>query len=66
MLILVKLHAKYVFTLHALGSAHEKFENLGRARREEPLSRFKLKWAFLIDSDVELLMYLIQCNRIGS
>ena len=32
----------------------------GRARREEQLCRSKLKWAFLIDSDAEFFMYLIQ------
>ena len=36
-----------------------------RTRRKERLSRFKLKQAFLIDSDAELFMYLIQCI-IGS
>ena len=38
----------------------------GPARREEQLSRSKLKQAFLIDSDAELFMYLIQCIRFGS
>ena len=38
----------------------------GRARRKERLSRSKLKQAFLIDSDAELFMYLIQCIRFGS
>ena len=35
----------------------------GRARREELLSRSKLKQAFLIDSDAELFMYLF--NVLG-
>ena len=30
------------------------------------LSRSKLKQTFLIDSDAELFMYLIQCIRLGS
>ena len=38
----------------------------GQARRKERLSRSKLKQAFLIDSDAELFMYLIQCIRFGS
>ena len=42
MLVLVKLLAKYVIIIYALGSVHE---------------------AFLIDSDAELFMYLIQCVR---
>ena len=37
-----------------------------RARREGRLSRSKLNQAFLIDSDAELFMYLIQCIRFGS
>ena len=36
------------------------------ARRKERLSRSKLKQAFLIDSDAELFIYLIQCIRFGS
>ena len=56
MLILVKLLAKYVIIIYALGSVHESsaFESKpfksrstveipGRARREERLSRSKLK-----------------------
>ena len=38
----------------------------GRARRKERLSRSKLKQVFLINSDAELFMYLIQCIRFGS
>ena len=38
----------------------------GRAGRKERLSRFKWKQAFLIDSDTELFMYLIQCSVLGS
>ena len=38
----------------------------GRARREERLSRSKLKQAFLIDSDAERFMYfIIQRIRFG-
>ena len=36
------------------------------ARRKERLSRSKLKQTFLINSDAELFMYLIQCIRFGS
>ena len=36
------------------------------ARRKERLSRFKLKRAFLIDSDAELFIYIIECIRFGS
>ena len=43
-----------------------KGEILGQARRKERLSRSKLKQAFLIDSDAELFLYLIQCTRFGS
>ena len=35
-------------------------------RREQRLSRSKLKQAFLIDSDAKLFMYLIQYIRFGS
>ena len=79
MLISIKLFAKYVIIIYALGSVHEKFSvwikavpkslqrrNSGRARRKERLSRSKLKQAFLIDSDGELFMYLIQYIRFGS
>ena len=38
----------------------------GRAGRKERLSHSKLKEAFLIDSDAELFMNLIQCIRFGS
>ena len=38
----------------------------GRARRKQRLSRFKLEQAFLIDSDAEHFLYLIQCIRFGS
>ena len=37
-----------------------------RARAEELLSRSKLKQAFLIDSDAERFMFLIQSIRFGS
>ena len=46
--------------------SRSKGEIAGRARRKERLSRSKLKQAFLIDSDAELFMYLIQCIRFGS
>ena len=46
--------------------SRSKGEIPGRARRKERLSRSKLKQAFLIDSDAELFMYLIQCIRLGS
>ena len=42
-----------------------KVEIPGPARRKERLSRSKLKQTFLIDSDAELFMYLIQCLRFG-
>ena len=42
------------------------FDIAGRAKREERLSRSKLKQAFLIDSDAEFFMFLIQCIRFGS
>ena len=41
--------------------SRSKAEISGRARRVELLSRSKLKQAFLIDSDAELFMSLIQC-----
>ena len=79
MLISVKLLTEYVIIIYTLGwymksSASEskpfqsrsKGEIPGRARRKERLSRSKLKQAFLIDSDAELFMYLIQCIRFGS
>ena len=46
--------------------SRSKGEILGRARRKEQLNRSKLKQAFLIDSDAELFMYLIQCIRFDS
>ena len=56
MILSVKLLTKYVITVYALGSIHEKFgvKIPGGARRKELLSRSKLKQSFLIDSDVEL------------
>ena len=71
MLILVKLFAKYVVIIYALGSRYmkssaseskpfqsrSKGEIPGRARRKERPSRSKLRQAFLVDSDVELFMY---------
>ena len=64
----VKLFTKHVIITYAFGSQiHEKvdvwiksvlksIEIPGRARREEWLSRSKLKQAFLIDSDAELFI----------
>ena len=46
--------------------SQSKGEIPGRASRKEWVSRSKLKQAFLIDSDAELFMYLIQCIRFGS
>ena len=46
--------------------SRSKGEIPGRARWKERLSRSKLKQAFLIDSDAEFFMYLIQCIRFGS
>ena len=46
--------------------SRSKGEIPGLARRKERLSRSKLKQAFLIDSDAELFMYLIQGIRFGS
>ena len=43
-----------------------KGEIPGQARRKARLSRSKLKEPFLIDSDAELFMYLIQSIRFGS
>ena len=39
--------------------------NSRRARREERLTHSKLKQAFIIDSDADLFMYLMQCTRFG-
>ena len=44
--------------------SRSKGEIPGRARRQERLSRSKLKQAFLTDSDAELFMYLIQCTGL--
>ena len=46
--------------------SRSKGEIPGQARRKERLSSSKLKQAFLIVSDAELFMYLIQCIRFGS
>ena len=45
--------------------SRSKGEIPGVVRRKEQLSRSKLKKAFLIDSDAELFMYLIQCIKFG-
>ena len=49
-----------------LNESRSKAEIPGWARREEQLSRSKLKHPFLTDSDDELFMYLIQGIRFGS
>ena len=46
--------------------SHSKGEIPGQARRKERLSCSKLKQVFLIDSEAELFIYLIQCIRLGS
>ena len=46
--------------------SRSKGEIPGRARLKERLSRSKLKQAYLIDSDAELFMYLIQYIGFGS
>ena len=46
--------------------SRSKGEIPGRTRRKERLGRSKLKRAFLIHSDAELFMYLIQRIRFGS
>ena len=43
-----------------------KVEIPSQARRKERLGHSKLKEPFLIDSDAELFMYLIQGIRFGS
>ena len=63
MFISVELLTKYVVRIFQNRS---KAEIPGLARGKERLSRSKLKQAFLIDSDAELFMYLIQCIRFGS
>ena len=79
MFISVKLLTKYIIIIYPLDirymkssaskskpfQSRSKGEIPGRARRKERLSRSKLKQAFLIDSDAELFMYLIQCIRFG-
>ena len=46
--------------------SHSKGEIPGQARRKERLSCSKLNQVFLIDSEAELFIYLIQCIRLGS
>ena len=46
--------------------SRSKGEIPGRARLKERRSRSKLKQAFLINSEAELFMYLIQCIRFES
>ena len=46
--------------------SRSKGEIPGRVRQKEQLSCSKLNQAFLIDSDADLFMYLIQCIRFGS
>ena len=43
-----------------------KVEIPGESRRGERLGRYKLKGPFLIDTDPELFIYLIQGIRFGS
>ena len=45
--------------------SRSKVEIPDRAGWQERLSRSKLKQAFLIHSDAELFMYLIQCIMFG-
>ena len=73
MLISVKLPTKYdVMIIYALGLVHGTLAGVwgeipaGWASGKERLSRSKLKQAFLIDSDAELFMNLIQCIRFRS
>ena len=58
---MVKLLTKYVIIIYALGSVQSRSKG-----EKERLSRSKLKQAFLIDSDAERFMYLIQYIRFGS
>ena len=46
--------------------SRSKGEIPSRSRRRERLSCFKLKQSYLLDSDAELFIYLIQCIRFGS
>ena len=46
--------------------SRSRVEIPGHARQEERLGRSKLKERFLIDSDTELFIYLIQDIRFGS
>ena len=46
--------------------SRSKGEIPGRASRKERLSRSKLKQVFLIDSDAQLFMDLIQCIGFGA
>ena len=46
--------------------SRSKGEIPSRAGRREQLRRSKLNQAFLIDSDAELFMCLIQCIRFNS
>ena len=79
MLISVKLLTKYVIIIYALGSAHEKFgvwikavpkslqrQNSRPGKAKRTAEPFQIETGFLIDSDAELFMYLIQCIRFGS
>ena len=43
--------------------SRSKGEIPGWARQKERLSRFKLKWAFLTDSDAKLFMYLVRLMK---
>ena len=46
--------------------SRSRVEIPGQARRKERISLSKLKEPLLIDSDVELFMYLIKGFRFGS
>ena len=46
--------------------SRSRVEIPGQARREKRLGRSKLEEPFLIDSDANLFMYLIQGIRFGS
>ena len=63
---MLKMVGKKVGRSMAKGAGHIDVLYYWRAKREERLSRSKLKQAFLIHSDAEFFMFLIQCIRFGS
>ena len=80
MLIWDKLLTKNAIIIYSIGTLHEKYGvwikavpkidpkskfPAGLGKGEEWLSRSKVKKAFLIDSDAELFLYLIQCMRFA-